>query len=64
MLEPIAIYLSFGFVVLGPLFLSGIYNGYTNYLNNIRSPLRNIPGTFYTPLTNLNLQYYFFAGEI
>lgn len=64
MIESIAADLSFGFTVLGALFLFGVYNGYTYYLDNVRSPLRDIPGPFYAPITSLHLQYYFFTGEI
>lgn len=64
MLDSITANFSFGYLLIGAVFLFGIINGLTYYCDNLKSPLKNIPGPFYAPLTSLHLQYYFATGEI
>ncbi|QDS73814.1 hypothetical protein FKW77_006095 [Venturia effusa] len=54
----------FTLVTLGALFALGLYKGYLYSVDKATSPLRNIPGPFYAPITGLHLRYYFFTGEI
>ncbi|TLD36766.1 cytochrome p450 [Venturia nashicola] len=64
MIEQIFSNLSAGFVIAGAIFLYGIFSGYSYYIERFQSPLKDIPGPFYGPLTNLHLVYYFATGEI